>query len=154
MSAALESRRRDNVSIRPATAADLARLREIYAGHVLTGAASFEEEPPALEEFKRRWQAIADLGLPYLVACDPQGPLGYAYAGPYRPRSAYRFSVEDSIYLDPSATGRGIGARLLQAVIGDSANTGSIALHRRLGFADVGPSARSASSSTAGSTAC
>jgi phosphinothricin acetyltransferase len=153
MSAALESRRRDNVSIRPATAADLARLREIYAGHVLTGAASFEEEPPALEEFKRRWQAIADLGLPYLVACDPQGPLGYAYAGPYRPRSAYRFSVEDSIYLDPSATGRGIGARLLQAVIdgathagkrqmlaviGDSANTGSIALHRRLGFADVG----------------
>jgi phosphinothricin acetyltransferase len=157
MSAALENRQRENVSIRPATAADLARLQQIYTGHVLTGAASFEEAPPTLEEFRRRWQAIADLGLPYLVAIgasgDAQGPLGYAYAAPYRPRSAYRFTVEDSIYLDPAATGRGIGARLLQAVIdgatragkrqmlaviGDSANTASIALHRRLGFTDTG----------------
>jgi L-amino acid N-acyltransferase YncA len=153
MSAALDKHPRNNVSIRPAAAADLARLQQIYAGHVLTGAASFEEEPPTLDEFKRRWQAIADLDLPYLVACDAQGPLGYAYAGPYRPRSAYRFTVEDSIYLDPAATGRGIGARLLQAiidgatragkrqmlaVIGDSANTASVALHRRLGFTDVG----------------
>jgi L-amino acid N-acyltransferase YncA len=141
------------VSIRSAEAADLARLHEIYAGHVLNGAASFEEAPPAPEEFRRRWQAIVELGLPYLVACDAAGVLGYAYAGPYRPRSAYRFTVEDSIYLAPEAIGRGIGARLLGevidgatragrrqmlAVIGDSANTASIGLHRRLGFAPVG----------------
>ncbi|MES1150699.1 MAG: N-acetyltransferase family protein, partial [Dongia sp.] len=153
MSAAAHGAPRERLSIRPAEPADLARLHAIYAGHVLTGAASFEEEPPTSAEFERRWKSIVDLGLPYLVACDGDGPLGYAYAGPYRPRSAYRFTVEDSIYLAPTATGRGIGARLLGAVIdgatragkrqmlaviGDSANTASIALHRRLGFAPVG----------------
>ncbi|HVZ00174.1 MAG TPA: GNAT family N-acetyltransferase [Dongiaceae bacterium] len=141
------------MSIRPAEAGDLARLHEIYTGHVLNGAASFEEEPPTPAEFQRRWRSIVDLGLPYLVACDAAGPLGYAYAGPYRPRSAYRYTVEDSIYLAPGAAGRGIGSRLLGAVIdgatragkrqmlaviGDSANTASIALHRRLGFTAVG----------------
>src|SRR4051812_42103828 len=92
---------RTAITLRPATAGDLPLLHEIYAGHVLHGAASFEEVPPDLAEFTRRWQAIADLGLPYLVACEDRAVLGYAYAGPYRPRSAYRFTVEDSIYLDP-----------------------------------------------------
>ena len=153
MSVAVEGAHHARISIRPAEAADLAALHEIYAGHVLTGAASFEEEPPTREEFERRWRSIADIGLPYLVACDAAGLLGYAYAGPYRPRSAYRYTVEDSIYLAPSATGRGIGSLLLGAVIdgaaragkrqmlaviGDSANTASIALHRRLGFTAVG----------------
>jgi phosphinothricin acetyltransferase len=141
------------ITIRPAVSGDLADLCAIYAGHVLNGAASFEEVPPDLAEFDRRWRHIAELGLPYLVARDSDGLLGYAYAGPYRPRSAYRFTVEDSIYLDPKATGRGIGRRLLTAVIdgataagkrqmlaviGDSANRPSIALHARLGFGEVG----------------
>ncbi|WP_395022385.1 GNAT family N-acetyltransferase [Dongia sp.] len=142
-----------SVTLRPAAAEDLATLREIYAGHVLNGAASFEEVPPDLAEFERRWRSIAELGLPYLVACEAERVLGYAYAGPYRPRSAYRFSVEDSVYLDPAATGRGIGRQLLAAiidgataagkrqmlaVIGDSANRASIALHAGLGFTAVG----------------
>jgi phosphinothricin acetyltransferase len=144
---------RSSIILRPAELADLPALHEIYAGHVLHGAASFEEVPPDLAEFERRWRHIAELGLPYLVAGDPGGLLGYAYAGPYRPRSAYRFSVEDSIYLDPQATGRGIGRKLLTAVIegatasgkrqmlaviGDSANRASVALHLRLGFTEVG----------------
>jgi phosphinothricin acetyltransferase len=142
-----------SVTLRPATAGDLAALREIYAGHVLHGSASFEEVPPDLAEFERRWRSIAELGLPYLVACEHERVLGYAYAGPYRPRSAYRFSVEDSVYLDPGAIGRGIGRQLLAAVIdgataagkrqmlaviGDSANRASIALHAALGFSAVG----------------
>ncbi len=142
-----------SVTLRPAAAGDLATLREIYAGHVLHGAASFEEVPPDLAEFERRWRSIVEIGLPYLVACEQERLLGYAYAGPYRPRSAYRFSVEDSVYLDPTATGRGIGRQLLAAlierataagkrqmlaVIGDSANRASIALHASLGFTPVG----------------
>lgn len=142
-----------SVTLRPAVTGDLAALREIYAGHVLHGSASFEEVPPNLAEFERRWRSIAELGLPYLVACERERLLGYAYAGPYRPRSAYRFSVEDSIYLDPAAAGRGIGRQLLTAVIegataagkrqmlaviGDSANRASIALHAALGFSEVG----------------
>jgi len=141
------------VTLRPAIAGDLPVLREIYAGHVRTGAASFEEVPPDLAEFERRWQGIVALGLPYLVASAGDRLLGYAYAGPYRPRSAYRFTVEDSIYLDPDSVGRGIGRRLLAAiiegateagkrqmlaVIGDSANRASIALHAKLGFTEVG----------------
>jgi phosphinothricin acetyltransferase len=141
------------VALRPATSGDLPALREIYAGHVLHGAASFEEVPPDPAEFEKRWRSITDLGLPYLVACEGARLLGYAYAGPYRPRSAYRFSVEDSVYLDPAVTGRGIGKLLLAAiidaatiagkrqmlaVIGDSANRASIALHASLGFTEVG----------------
>jgi phosphinothricin acetyltransferase len=141
------------VELRPATSGDLPALREIYAGHVLHGAASFEEVPPDPAEFEKRWRSITDLGLPYLVACEGARLLGYAYAGPYRPRSAYRFSVEDSVYLDPAVTGRGIGKLLLAAiidaatiagkrqmlaVIGDSANRASIALHASLGFTEVG----------------
>jgi phosphinothricin acetyltransferase len=141
------------IALRPASIGDLPALREIYAGHVLNAAASFEEVPPDLAEFERRWRHITELGLPYLVACEADQVLGYAYAGPYRPRSAYRFTVEDSVYLDPKAIGRGLGRRLLTtviegataagkrqmlAVIGDSANRASIALHARLGFTEVG----------------
>ena len=153
MSVAAQTRAAADISIRPAAAADLATLQEIYAGHVLNSAASFEEVPPSREEFERRWRAIVDAGLPYLVACEGESVLGYAYAGPYRPRSAYRFTVEDSIYLAGTAAGRGIGTALLTAVIegaaragkrqmlaviGDSGNAASVALHRRLGFAHVG----------------
>jgi phosphinothricin acetyltransferase len=141
-------------SIRPAIAADFPAIQRIYAHHVLTGLASFEETPPDLTEIARRWQAIAETGLPYVVAVDAAGEIaGYAYAGPYRPRSAYRFTVEDSIYLDPRAIGKGLGrallARLIEdatacgkrqmiAVIGDSANLASIGVHMALGFEPTG----------------
>ena len=137
-------------SIRPAAAADLEAIQRIYAHHVRTGLASFEETPPDLAEMTRRWQAIAEAGLPYVVARDAAGEIaGYAYAGAYRPRSAYRFTVEDSIYLDPRFVGRGLGrallARLIEdatalgkrqmiAVIGDSANHASIGVHKAMGF--------------------
>lgn len=139
--------------IRAATAADLGAVQAIYAYHVLTGIATFEEVPPDLAEMTRRHADVTSRGLPYLVAEDGGRVLGYAYAGPYRPRSAYRFTLEDSIYLDPTAAGRGIGrallrrliddataagARQLVAVIGDSGNAGSIALHRALGFRECG----------------
>lgn len=137
-------------SIRPAAESDFAAIQRIYAHHVLTGLASFEEISPDVAELTRRWRAIADAGLPYLCALEADGALaGYAYAGPYRPRSAYRFTVEDSVYVAPGAGGRGIGRALLHrlidicaglgkrqmiAVIGDSANAASIALHRACGF--------------------
>ncbi len=139
--------------LRPAADGDIAGIQRIYAQHVLTGLASFEEVPPAADEIRRRWRAIADLGLPYIVAVADGALAGYAYAGPYRPRTAYRFAVEDSIYLDPAFQGRGIGRSLLAAlieettrlgkrqmiaVIGDSANAASIGLHRSLGFVDSG----------------
>ena len=142
------------IVLRAAEAADLPAVTRIYAGHVLGGLASFEETPPDLAEITQRWQAIVSAGLPYLVACGDQGQIaGYAYAGPYRPRSAYRFTVEDSVYLDPAFAGRGIGKALLGrvlgaceaagkrqviAVIGDSANAASIGLHRSLGFEMTG----------------
>jgi phosphinothricin acetyltransferase len=139
--------------IRPGTAADMAAVRAIYAGHVREGLATFEEVVPDAAEMTRRFGEIAGRGLPWLVAEAGGQLLGYAYAGPYRARSAYRFVLEDSIYLDPAAQGQGLGTRMLErllaeaeaagarqmlAVIGDSANAGSIALHRRCGFAHVG----------------
>lgn len=142
------------IVLRPAEAADLPAIREIYAQHVLTGYASFEEVPPDVAEITRRWQAIKDAALPYIVAQRPDGGIaGYAYAAPYRPRSAYRFTVEDSIYLASDALGRGIGRALLAqlvedttrrgmrqmiAVIGDSANQASVRLHHALGFEMTG----------------
>ncbi|WP_374372425.1 N-acetyltransferase family protein [Dongia sp.] len=143
------------VSLRPAVESDLATIQAIYAHHVKTGLASFEEVPPDVAEMTRRWQAIRQAGLPYVVAemGGVAGIAGYAYAGPYRPRSAYRFSVEDSIYLAPEAMGQGIGRALLTrlidestglgmrqmiAVIGDSANLASVGLHRSLGFEMTG----------------
>jgi phosphinothricin acetyltransferase len=139
--------------IRPATFGDIEAITEIYRHHVLTGTASFEEIPPSAADMAARMSAILDRGLPYLSLDLAGEVVGYAYAGPYRPRSAYRFTVEDSIYLAPGQAGRGFGRQLLErliidcraldlremvAVIGDSANLASITLHRRLGFRDVG----------------
>lgn len=142
------------ISVRPVEAADLDAIQRIYAHHVLHGLASFEETPPDAAELAGRWRAIVDAGLPYLCAAGTMGGiLGYAYAGPYRPRSAYRFSVEDSVYVAPGQAGRGIGRALLGrlidicrdlgkrqmiAVIGDSGNTASIGLHHAFGFEVVG----------------
>ncbi len=139
--------------MRPAAEADLAAVERIYAAHVLGGTGTFEEQPPALAEIVARWQGVTARGLPYLVACDDDRVKGFAYAGPFRPRSAYRFTVEDSIYVDPGAVGfglggllletliarcRGLGMRQMIAVIGDSANTPSIRLHGRYGFRHAG----------------
>jgi L-amino acid N-acyltransferase YncA len=141
------------VFLREARAGDGAALQAIYGHHVLHGFGSFEEAPPAVEEMERRRAAVQDEGLPYLVAEAEARVVGFAYAGRYRPRSAYRFTVEDSVYVAPEASGRGIGGRLLAeviaraealglrqmiAVIGDSANLGSIRLHERLGFSRAG----------------
>ena len=142
-----------SVSIRPATLADVPAITRIYAQSVSTGTASFELEPPDEAEMARRMQALFDGGYPYIVAEIAGAIAGYAYAGSYRPRPAYRFSVEDSIYVDPKAQRRGVGRLLLErlieecerrgfrqmvAVIGDSAQTPSIELHRALGFRMVG----------------
>jgi len=139
--------------IRPATPADVARIAGIYRFHVLNGAATFEIEPPELGEVERRWAALTGQGYPFLVAETGAVIAGYAYAGPYRPRPAYRHTVEDSIYLDPEFIGRGLGklllAQLIQrcmeknyrqmiAVIGDSGNAASIRLHEAFGFRLVG----------------
>lgn len=135
--------------LRAADAADLPAITAIYAHHVLHGLASFETEAPALAEMTRRFESITGGGYPYLVAVQEGTVLGYAYASHYRTRPAYRFTVEDSIYIAPAAAGRGIGRALLArlvadceqrgyrqmlAVIGDSANTASIAVHRACGF--------------------
>ena len=139
--------------LRPASTADVPALTQIYAHHVLNGTGTFEVEPPDEGEMAARFDAVTATGLPYLVATDGGDVVGFAYAGPYRPRPAYRFTVEDSIYLDPDATGRGVGTRLLTdllqrcerlgirqviAVIGDSDNTPSIRLHDKCGFDQVG----------------
>ena len=139
--------------IRPATEADLPFVTEIYEHAVRYGTATFELIPPDLAEMTRRFRALIDGGFPYFVAAVEGRVIGYAYAGPYRPRPAYRFTVENSVYLDPSIYRRGIGLALMQrliaeceargyrqmiAVIGDSANAGSIELHRGAGFRMVG----------------
>jgi L-amino acid N-acyltransferase YncA len=143
----------ETVLLREARPGDGAALQRIYGHHVLHGFGSFEEIPPEVEEMERRRATVQDDGLPYLVAEAEGQVLGFAYAGRYRPRSAYRFTVEDSVYVAPDATGWGIGRRLLAeviaraealgmrqmiAVIGDSGNLGSIRLHERLGFQRAG----------------
>lgn len=143
----------DGITIRDSRPDDAAAIAAIYAGHVRDGLASFEIEPPDAAEIARRRDAVLAAGWPYLVACEAQRIVGYAYASTYRPRPAYRFTVENSIYLDPAASGRGIGGRLLRAlveactkrgarqmiaVIGDSANTASIGLHASAGFRFAG----------------
>jgi phosphinothricin acetyltransferase len=139
--------------VRPSTPADLAAIQAIYAHAVLHGTGTFEIEPPPLQEMARRRDELLARGLPWLVAQADGAVLGYAYAAPFRPRPAYRFSLEDSIYLAPQAQGRGIGrlllaellarcqatgARQMLAVIGDSGNQASVALHRALGFRPAG----------------
>jgi len=139
--------------IRAATPADIPAITRIYAHAVRHGTASFELEPPDEAEMTRRMRALIDAGYPYLVAESADAIAGYAYAGAYRARPAYRFSVENSIYVAPDAHRRGVGRalldrliaecearsyRLMIAVIGDSAQTPSIELHRAAGFRLVG----------------
>ncbi len=140
--------------IRAATPADIPAITVIYADAVINGTASFELEPPDAREMARRMGALVDAGYPYLAAEADGALIGYAYAAPYRPRPAYRFTVEDSVYVAPDAQRRGAGRALLAAliaaaerkgyrqmlaVIGDSPNqAGSIGLHAALGFGEVG----------------
>lgn len=142
------------LTIRDASDGDLPAIAAVYGHHVRNGLGSFEEAPPTVEELAQRRRDILAKGLPYLVASDPEGTVvGYAYASPHRTRSAYRYSVEDSIYVAPDQNRRGIGRELLAAlierctaagyrqmvaVIGDSANDGSIGLHAALGFTRAG----------------
>jgi L-amino acid N-acyltransferase YncA len=144
---------RNALLTRPAHANDVTAITALYRHYVLTHTATFEIEPPDETEMADRVRKIQDAHLPYLVAQDDGLIVGYAYVTPYRPRAAYRYTVENSVYVAPDRVGRGIGRVLLDellaivrkdgyreviAVIGDSANLPSIALHRRAGFADVG----------------
>jgi phosphinothricin acetyltransferase len=139
--------------IRPSTAADLPAITAIYGHHVLHGTGTFETTPPTGEDMAGRRADVLAKGLPWLVAEQDGRVLGYAYCQWFKPRPAYRFSAEDSIYLHPEAAGKGLGKQLLAAlvaqaeaagvrkliaVIGDSANGGSIGVHRALGFTSVG----------------
>jgi len=140
--------------VRPATAADIDAIAAIYADAVTHGTASYELEPPKRQEMAARFAALADAGFPWLVAEEKGSVVGYAYAGPFRPRPAYRFIVENSVYVASEAQGRGVGrvllGRLIQesaklgfrqmiAVIGDGhAGSASVRLHERLGFRHSG----------------
>src|SRR5450631_2105722 len=139
--------------IRPAAAADLPAITAIYDHAVRYGTATFELIAPDLSEMTRRFAVLREGGFPYFVAALDGEVIGYAYAGAYRPRPAYRFTVENSVYLQPAIHRRGIGLQLLQrliaeseqrgyrqmiAVIGDSANAGSIGVHARCGFQMIG----------------
>ena len=139
--------------IRPAEKADLAAITDIYEQAVRYGTATFELIPPDLGEMTQRYHALVDGGFPYFVAQLDGRVVGYAYAAAYRPRPAYRFTVENSIYLNPAIHRRGIGLKLLQrlivecerrgyrqmiAVIGDSTNAGSIGVHVKTGFKLIG----------------
>ena len=141
------------VEIRPATDTDLPAITAIYEHAVLHGTATFELTPPDLAEMGRRFDVLSTGGFPYLAASLDGRVVGYAYAGAYRPRPAYRFTVENSIYLDPAIHRKGIGLKLMHrlieecisrgyrqmiAVIGDSANAGSIGVHTRCGFQMIG----------------
>ncbi len=141
-------------ALRPTEAGDLPAITQIYAEAVLHGTASYEIEPPDEAEMTRRWRDLAARGFPHIVAVHGPAVLGYAYAGPYRPRPAYRFSVEDSIYIGPAARGRGIGRALLAELIdiceargfrqmiavigGGTEHPASVGLHAALGFRQIG----------------
>lgn len=141
------------MKIRPAVPTDLAIVQDIYAYHVLHGLATFEESPPPVDEIARRHAEVTTQGLPYLVAEEAGSVIGYGYCSLYRTRSAYRYSLEDSIYLrhglQRKGTGKamlgeliriceGLGYRQMIAVIGDAANAASIGVHASLGFVRVG----------------
>jgi L-amino acid N-acyltransferase YncA len=142
-----------SLKIRPAVLPDLPAITEIYAHEVRVGTATFELVPPDLAEMTRRFQALLDGGFPYFVAVLDGRVAGYAYASSYRPRPAYRFTVENSVYLRPATHRRGIGRQLLErliaecatrgfrqmiAVIGDSANAASVGVHAACGFQMIG----------------
>lgn len=139
--------------VRDATEADAQALADIYGDAVLHGFGTFEDVPPSPADMDARRRALQDRGLPYLVAEADGQVLGFAYAGPFRPRAAYRYTLEDSVYVGPKAKGQGVGravlcavisacealgVRQLMAVIGDSGNQGSIGLHTALGFERTG----------------
>ena len=141
-------------AIRPVADDDLDAVTRIYAAAVLDGTASYELEPPARAEMERRCHALTESGFPYLVATAGGTVRGYAYAGPFRPRPAYRFVVENSVYVAPESRGRGIGLALMRAVIAEverlgfrqivavigdgGADSASVRLHQRLGFSHSG----------------
>jgi len=146
-----------SVDIRSSLESDVPVIQQIYADQVVHGTASFEEVPPSVAEMQNRRRSIVELGLPYLVAVVDDAVLGYAYAGRYRTRSAYRHSVENSVYVHESSRGQGIGKQLLNAtitacealgyremigIVGDSENRGSIQLHLSCGFEIVGTLSR------------
>lgn len=139
--------------IRPSQDADLPALTAIYAHHVLHGTGTFETTPPSEADMAQRRADVAARGLPWLVLEDDGQVMGFAYCQWFKPRPAYRFSAEDSIYLHPDAAGRGLGRQLLEAlageaqargvrkliaVIGDSANAASLGVHRSVGFTEAG----------------
>lgn len=141
------------LTLRPATDADMTSVQRIYGEHVAHGLASFEETPPGIEEMRNRFRSLTSQSFPYIVAERDGRLCGYSYAGPYRSRSAYRFTIENSVYVDRQCAGQGIGRTLLSelivqcekgpwrqmiAIIGDSGNRASIALHESLGFRLVG----------------
>ncbi|MBK7508565.1 MAG: N-acetyltransferase [Comamonadaceae bacterium] len=140
-------------TIRPSRDDDIDAITRIYAHHVLHGTGTFEVDPPSVQDMRARRAEVLARGLPWLVAESDNQVSGFAYCNWFKPRPAYRFSAEDSIYLAPHANGQGLGRALLAelttqaeragvrkliAVIGDSGNTGSIGVHRALGFQHVG----------------
>ena len=143
----------EQVRVRPAGGADLAAVAGILAFYVTNSVATFEEDPPDVPQWHQRLRDLAERKLPFLVAEAGGTVAGYAYASPWRPKSAYRHTVEDSVYLAPGRRGRGLGRLLLEslltgcadagvrqvvAVIADSGDPASVALHRACGFADAG----------------
>lgn len=142
------------LTITDASIEDMAAIQQIYAHHVLYGLASFEETPPTLEEMQQRRNSILAAGLPWLVAKFDGRVVGYCYASTYRPRPAYRYTIEDSVYIAEGMQGQGIGKALLSslitrcergpwrqmlATVGNAAgNAGSLALHHKLGFTSIG----------------
>jgi L-amino acid N-acyltransferase YncA len=148
--------------VRPAVPADAEAVAEIFAHYVVTSVATFEEAPPTAADWRRRLGELSRQHLPFLVALGGQGVrgvqaagtvCGYAYASPWRPKPAYRYTVEDTVYISPGHTGRGVGSALLAgllagcadagarqviAVIADTGSDASAALHRRFGFAEAG----------------
>jgi phosphinothricin acetyltransferase len=145
--------RGDPARVRPAADGDLAAIAQIFAHYVTTSLVTFEETPPELPHWRERLAALADAGLPFLVAEADETVDGYAYASPWRPKPAYRYTVEDSVYLAPEWRGRGLGRLLLEellaacaaagvhqviAVIADTGDPASAAVHGACGFTSAG----------------
>jgi len=141
------------IRVRDAAGEDIAAIQAIYAHHVLNGISTFEEIPPSADEMARRRDAVVESGLPYLVAEVGGRVVGYCHAAVYRARPAYRYTIENSVYVEDGMDGKGVGSALLRAliarceagpwrqmiaVIGDRANTSSIILHQNCGFRHVG----------------